>query len=109
MDAEGLRIREAHNRGLYSYHGILPSAILIHGKESCGGAIHRFTMTWRCRLPSQADAAGVTSLSQTPQQEDLHDLIHDYMPLVRHVVNRVVVGSSGSSILQYEDMVSCGV
>jgi len=61
-------------------------------------------------MPSQADAvAGVTSLSQTSEQEALHDLIHDYMPLVRHVVNRIVVGSSGSSILQYEDMVSCGV
>lgn len=58
----------------------------------------------------QADAtAGVTSLSQTPRQQALHDLVHDYMPLVRHVVNRIVVGSSGSSILQYEDMVSCGV
>lgn len=60
-------------------------------------------------MPSQADAAGVTSLSQTPEQQALHDLIHNYMPLVRHVVNRIVVGSSGSSILQYEDMVSCGV
>jgi RNA polymerase sigma factor for flagellar operon FliA len=60
-------------------------------------------------MPSQADAAGVTSVSQTPEQEALHDLIHNYMPLVRHVVNRIVVGSSGSSILQYEDMVSCGV
>jgi RNA polymerase sigma factor for flagellar operon FliA len=31
------------------------------------------------------------------------------MPLVRHAVNRVVAGSSQNSILQYEDMVSCGV
>jgi RNA polymerase sigma factor for flagellar operon FliA len=31
------------------------------------------------------------------------------MPLVRHAVNRVVAGASQSSILQYEDMVSCGV
>jgi RNA polymerase sigma factor for flagellar operon FliA len=31
------------------------------------------------------------------------------MPLVRHAVNRVVAGSSQSSILQYEDMVSCGL
>jgi RNA polymerase sigma factor FliA len=61
-------------------------------------------------MPYQADAtAGVSSLSQTPEQLALHDLVHDYMPLVRHVVNRIVVGSSGSSILQYEDMVSCGV
>ena len=62
-------------------------------------------------MPYQADAAiGVNSSpANGAQNEDLHDLIHDYMPLVRHVVNRVVVGSSGSSILQYEDMVSCGV
>jgi len=61
-------------------------------------------------MPSQADAAaGVIPLSQTPDQQALHVLVHDYMPLVRHVVNRIVVGSSGSSILQYEDMVSCGV
>jgi RNA polymerase sigma factor FliA len=63
-------------------------------------------------VPSRADAA--TALSTTPfpeqdQQEPLQEVIQDYMPLVRHVVNRVVVGSSGSSILQYEDMVSCGV
>lgn len=31
------------------------------------------------------------------------------MPLVRHAVNRIAVGSSGSGILQYEDMVSYGV
>ena len=31
------------------------------------------------------------------------------MPLVRHVVNRITVGSTGAGILQYEDMVSCGV
>jgi len=31
------------------------------------------------------------------------------MPLVRHAVNRITVGSSGAGILQYEDMVSCGV
>jgi RNA polymerase sigma factor for flagellar operon FliA len=31
------------------------------------------------------------------------------MPLVRHAVNRVAVGSCGASILQYEDMISCGV
>jgi RNA polymerase sigma factor FliA len=60
-------------------------------------------------MPSQADSASIIPLSQTPEQQALHELIHDYMPLVRHVVNRIVVGSSGSSILQYEDMVSCGV
>jgi RNA polymerase sigma factor for flagellar operon FliA len=31
------------------------------------------------------------------------------MPLVRHAVNRIAVGSTGGGILQYEDMVSCGV
>jgi len=31
------------------------------------------------------------------------------MPLVRHVVNRITVGSSSAGILQYEDMLSCGI
>jgi len=31
------------------------------------------------------------------------------MPLVRHAVNRIAVGGSTNGILQYEDMVSCGV
>jgi RNA polymerase sigma factor for flagellar operon FliA len=31
------------------------------------------------------------------------------MPLVRHAVNRIAVGSASAGILQYEDMVSCGV
>ncbi|HXH22129.1 MAG TPA: FliA/WhiG family RNA polymerase sigma factor [Dehalococcoidia bacterium] len=40
---------------------------------------------------------------------DLSRVVQDYMPLVRHAVNRVVAGASSSTILQYEDMVSCGV
>lgn len=31
------------------------------------------------------------------------------MPLVRHAVNRITVGAAGAGIMQYEDMVSCGV
>ncbi|HEY8172100.1 MAG TPA: FliA/WhiG family RNA polymerase sigma factor [Dehalococcoidia bacterium] len=48
-------------------------------------------------------------------QEDLFSdanltkVIKDYMPLVRHAVNRIAVGSANGGILQYEDMVSCGV
>jgi RNA polymerase sigma factor for flagellar operon FliA len=42
-------------------------------------------------------------------EEALTRIVQDYMPLVRHAVNRVVAGSSQNSILQYEDMVSCGV
>ena len=41
--------------------------------------------------------------------DELTRVVKEYMPLVRHAVNRVVAGSSQSSILQYEDMVSCGV
>lgn len=41
--------------------------------------------------------------------EELTRIVQDYMPLVRHAVNRVVAGSTQNSILQYEDMVSCGV
>ncbi|HLF72507.1 MAG TPA: FliA/WhiG family RNA polymerase sigma factor [Dehalococcoidia bacterium] len=42
-------------------------------------------------------------------EDELTRMVKDYMPLVRHAVNRIVAGSSQSSILQYEDMVSCGV
>src|SRR5262249_37437452 len=41
--------------------------------------------------------------------EALTRICLDYMPLVRHAVNRVVAGASNSSILGYEDMLSCGV
>ncbi len=47
--------------------------------------------------------------SHQPLGNDLAQVIQDYMPLVRHAVNRISVGSTGAGILQYEDMVSCGV
>lgn len=43
------------------------------------------------------------------KEEELTRIVQEYMPLVRHAVNRVVAGSTHSSILQYEDMLSCGV
>jgi RNA polymerase sigma factor for flagellar operon FliA len=42
-------------------------------------------------------------------EDELTRMVKDYMPLVRHAVNRIVSGSGQSTILQYEDMVSCGV
>ncbi|TAK58089.1 MAG: hypothetical protein EPO22_11320, partial [Dehalococcoidia bacterium] len=39
---------------------------------------------------------------------NLTKIIKDYMPLVRHAVNRIAVGSTNGGILQYEDMVSYG-
>jgi RNA polymerase sigma factor for flagellar operon FliA len=47
--------------------------------------------------------------SSQEKQDELTRVVKEYMPLVRHAVNRIVAGSSHSSILQYEDMVSCGV
>ena len=44
-----------------------------------------------------------------PIDKDIAKVVPEYMPLVRHVVNRIAVGSTGAGILQYEDMVSCGV
>ena len=41
--------------------------------------------------------------------DDLGQITQDYMPLVRHAVNRIAVGSSSAGILQYEDMISCGM
>lgn len=46
---------------------------------------------------------------QIASEADLTKVVQDYMPLVRHAVNRIAVGSNSSTILQYEDMVSCGV
>jgi len=57
----------------------------------------------------------VTALDPVPTAApDMSDgaltrMVQDYMPLVRHAVNRVVAGASNSSILGYEDMLSCGV
>jgi len=42
-------------------------------------------------------------------EAELDQIVRDYMPLVRHAVNRIAVGASSAGILQYEDMVSCGV
>jgi len=53
----------------------------------------------------EGDAKGATHAISA----DLAAVIQDYMPLVRHAVNRITVGSSGAGILQYEDMISCGV
>lgn len=54
--------------------------------------------------PQRLDAADPRST-----EEELTRIVTEYMPLVRHAVNRIVAGSSHSSILQYEDMVSCGI
>lgn len=43
------------------------------------------------------------------EADELTRIVTEYMPLVRHAVNRIVAGSSHSTILQYEDMVSCGI
>ncbi len=50
------------------------------------------------------------SRKHSPQDEErLAQIVHEYMPLVRHAVNRIAVGAASAGILQYEDMVSCGV
>jgi RNA polymerase sigma factor for flagellar operon FliA len=45
----------------------------------------------------------------TATEEELTKIVQDYMPLVRHAVNRITVGSNGAGILQYEDMLSYGM
>jgi RNA polymerase sigma factor for flagellar operon FliA len=47
--------------------------------------------------------------SSMATEDELTHMVKEYMPLVRHAVNRIVAGSSQSTILGYEDMVSCGV
>jgi RNA polymerase sigma factor for flagellar operon FliA len=66
-------------------------------------------------LPAGADEDAATGGAVEDTEEDqfsdanLTRVIKDYMPLVRHAVNRISVGSTNGGILQYEDMVSCGV
>jgi RNA polymerase sigma factor for flagellar operon FliA len=51
----------------------------------------------------------VVGLAPDMSDAALTRIVLDYMPLVRHAVNRVVAGATNSSILGYEDMLSCGV
>ena len=54
-------------------------------------------------------AAAVEEPDDKFSDAHLTKIIKDYMPLVRHAVNRISVGSANGGILQYEDMVSYGV
>jgi RNA polymerase sigma factor for flagellar operon FliA len=67
----------------------------------------RLLLTSAPDLDAGYDFASANSVSL--HEDDLTRIVTEYMPLVRHAVNRVVAGASQSSILQYEDMVSCGV
>ena len=65
--------------------------------------------------PTSAEEPEDISADVVAEEEDLFSdanltkIIKDYMPLVRHAVNRIAVGSANGGILQYEDMVSYGV
>jgi RNA polymerase sigma factor for flagellar operon FliA len=78
----------------------------------------------RCRLPRSNERTARTQPTpiaarrprsrrspskKRDQEAELTKIVQDYMPLVRHAVNRIAVGSSGSGILQYEDMLSYGI
>ena len=59
---------------------------------------------------SEAPPAGIVEDEEDKFSDaSLTKIIKDYMPLVRHAVNRISVGSANGGILQYEDMVSYGV
>jgi RNA polymerase sigma factor for flagellar operon FliA len=51
----------------------------------------------------------VRCVAEREEEDRLSEIIRSYMPLVRHAVSRVGADSLRSSILQYEDMLSCGV
>lgn len=56
-----------------------------------------------------AAKAGIEVQEDPFSEANLTTVIRDYMPLVRHAVNRIAVGSMSGGILGYEDMVSYGV
>ena len=60
-------------------------------------------------LEPQDSSPPSSAVQPAPDEAQLDQVIHDYMPLVRHAVHRLAVGGTGASILQYEDMLSCGV
>lgn len=71
----------------------------------------------RAAIREQASARAEASAAagdEHPEEDQFSDanltkVIKDYMPLVRHAVNRIAVGSTNGGILGYEDMVSYGV
>jgi len=76
----------------------------------------RKTKETRANQPSQVEPPADDTPTNIIQEEDdrcsdasLTKIIRDYMPLVRHAVNRISVGSANGGILQYEDMISYGV
>ena len=81
----------------------------------CGGDNDRHG-TRRSRTRARGTAqrkaaakAGIETEKDPFSEANLTNVIKDYMPLVRHAVNRIAVGSTNGGILQYEDMVSYGV
>ncbi|MCH8993395.1 MAG: sigma-70 family RNA polymerase sigma factor [Chloroflexi bacterium] len=68
----------------------------------------RKTPTKRSKRSTSTDRTREPSVDHR-LEGDLTQTVQDYMPLVRHAVNRIAVGSSSAGILQYEDMLSCGV
>ena len=61
------------------------------------------------KTPAETGKAANSDNDKYYLSNDLTEVVQDYMPLVRHAVNRIAVGSSSAGILQYEDMLSCGV
>ena len=61
------------------------------------------------KTPVAAAQKAAPNGKQNDISSDLSEIVQDYMPLVRHAVNRITVGSSGAGILQYEDMLSYGM
>ena len=70
-----------------------------HAQDTPAGA-HRPLQSGQKRRPHG---------KQRRPDDDLAQVTQDYLPLVRHAVNRIAVGSTSAGILQYEDMVSCGM
>jgi RNA polymerase sigma factor for flagellar operon FliA len=65
--------------------------------------------TRRQKAVAQHEAGPDAGKDNPFSDENLTKVIQDYMPLVRHAVNRISVGSTNGGILGYEDMISYGV
>ncbi len=72
-------------------------------------SVKKTSRTTSAKTPAETGKAANSDNDKYYLSNDLTEVVQDYMPLVRHAVNRIAVGSSSAGILQYEDMLSCGV
>ena len=90
----------------------MPRSKAVQGKPVRSKAKPSNSTATRAKVAKKAEPAttgGGRPKRQPMPSSNLGEVVLEYMPLVRHAVNRITVGATSAGILQYEDMVSYGV